>query len=144
MTLIERLKRWRTNRQPAALETWMTINCSDSGATISAAPPGKEPWQQHFLWDRVERICFTDGCLYDSDEFAVYTTEQPQPYFIPLDAKGGAEFWKWVRDRHLFPDEVSAIAVRASAGETICWPATDVPSISRRQDNATGNAIGSA
>ena len=74
-----------------------------------------------FAWAEVERVCFKDGGL-ATDLFYVWERGGDEATIEPVEADGGLESWDELRARELFPDEVSALAVRSVDGGYYCWP----------------------
>ena len=72
-------------------------------------------------WPAISAVCFQDDGL-GSDEFRIYTDSQ-DPILVPVEAHGGNNFWKELVKRDLFPEELSAKAVRStSSGNVFWWP----------------------
>lgn len=73
-------------------------------------------------WNDVRAVCFIDGGL-SSDCFYTLTRSSSDPIMIPAEAEGGISFWEALKQRDLFPPEVSDIAVRSTVpGAQLWWP----------------------
>lgn len=59
-----------------------------------------------------------------SDEIYVFTTQRPESYLIPTEAKGGGELWSEIMRRKLFDPELAIKAV-TSIDTLYCWPADE-------------------
>ncbi len=81
----------------------------------------KEPTVRRFEWAGVCRVCFKDRGL-SSDVFYISTTDSEKPFMVPTEAQEGEAFWTALRERGLFPEEISAAAVRSTDGGFYCWP----------------------
>lgn len=111
----------RLSLSSKALDQWYEVKFDDETVFLKAEPPGCEAWSQCFLWSEVERICFKAEGLEASDGIYVFTSQRPESFVIPTEAKGGAEFWSEVLDRGLFDAELAVRAASAVSG-TFCWP----------------------
>ncbi len=105
-----------------SLSDWFSISCDVDGATISATPPGGEPWSSRFEWIDVNRVCFKAGGVFESDAYYVFTATRPESYVVPSEAAGGPEFLDQLMARGLFPAEVAIEATMLPEGDLLCWP----------------------
>ncbi len=103
------------------LDEWFEVTFDDVEVYVNAAPPGREPWSQQFRWDEIERICFKAEGFDLSDGIYVFTSQRPESFVIPTEAKGGGRFWSEIIDRNLFDAELAIQAASATSG-TFCWP----------------------
>ena len=106
---------------PARLCDWYVITFDDHAVYLHAEPPGREPWSQQFAWDSVVRVCFEAEDFLASDGIYVFTTQRPESYAIPTEARGGQELWFEILRRKLF-DASLAIKAATSTGGLYCWP----------------------
>ena len=106
------------------LSEWFTVAFDDQRVTMAARPPGRAPWEQSFLWSEVERVCFKSEGALASDGIYIFTTQRPESFVVPTEAKGGLEFWFRVVERGLFPSEMAIKAASLPEGEMVCWPAS--------------------
>ena len=90
--------------------------------TLRASPPRSRPWEQTFAWSEVTRICFKSEGKTASDGIYVFTAQRPESFVIPIEAKGGADFWGQVVKRGLFPEDRAISAASSSDGTMTCWP----------------------
>jgi len=61
-----------------------------------------------------------------SDEIYVFTTQRPESYLIPTEAKGGSELWSEIIRRGLFGPEL-AIKAASSVEGLFCCPPLEKP-----------------
>jgi len=111
--------------QPATvpgLAEWFSVAYDTSTVTISARPPGSAQWEQRFGWSEVTRVCFKSGGFMVSDGIYVFTTQRPESFVIPTEARGGAEFWSQIAKRGLFPADLMIKAASLEEGKVLCWP----------------------
>ncbi|MFN8986356.1 MAG: hypothetical protein ACK5VR_08615 [Burkholderiales bacterium] len=118
-----RLLRSRAPLRP--MSEWLTVTFDDTQVTMSAQPPGKQPWEQSFLWADVIRVCFKSEGLLASDGVYIFTSRRPESFVIPIEANGGSEFWSKVVERGLFPPELAIKAAALPEGALSCWPALE-------------------
>jgi hypothetical protein len=107
--------------RPKPLNEWFFVTFDDKTVRMRAEPPGKEPWAQEFAWDTVVRVCFRAEDLFVSDGVYVFTTQRPESYVIPTEARGGGELWSEILRRKLF-DAALAAEAASSTGGLFCWP----------------------
>jgi hypothetical protein len=129
MSLLSRLKLWTRSRKPLSLDKWFFVTYDEFTVSIRATPPGGEAWEQSFLWSTIERVCFKDEGLYQSDGIYVFTSERPESFVIPTEANGGSDFFGELVGLGLFPAEVMAKAVSSTDGGFYCWPAMESNSV---------------
>ena len=103
------------------IDQWFEVRFDDECVYVSASPPGREPWSQQFRWNEIERICFKAEGFDLSDGIYVFTSQRPESFVIPTEAKGGGRFWLEIIDRKLFDAELAIEAASALSG-TFCWP----------------------
>ena len=103
------------------VKDWYTVEFDSDYVRLSASPPERQPWIQEFRWADIERICFRAEGLAVSDGIYVFTGERPESYAIPIEARGGQEFWAEIIKRGLF-DAALAIRSAASTSGVFCWP----------------------
>jgi hypothetical protein len=134
MSIVRRFLSLLSRRRPARVSDWYFVTFDDQVVRLQARPPGREPWEQEFRWDKIVRVCFmAEKDMWTSDGIYVFTSERPESYAIPSEASGGSEFWAEVLRRRLF-DPALAIRAALSDGELLCWPdaATGQPPAANR------------
>ncbi len=122
MSLFSHIKSWNRSRKPLPLDQWFFVTFDEFTVNIRVAPPGGDAWEQSFLWSTIERVCFKDEGLYQSDGIYVFTSERPESFVIPTEANGGSEFFGKLVGRGLFPAEIMAEAASSTDGGFYCWP----------------------
>src|SRR5687768_1450155 len=103
------------------LSQWYRVHFDDRAVYRNVTPPGGEPWSDEFAWDKVVRVCFHTGSLFESDELYIFTSEREESYLIPTEADGGKELVDELIHRDLFPAELM-LEVVTTEGELRCWP----------------------
>lgn len=107
--------------RPVPVSEWFSVQSDGAAVRISARPPGGAPWEVEFRWDEIERVCFKAEGLGASDGIYVFTRGRPESYSVPVEARGGVDFWGELIGRGLFSAELAIEA--AQAGEGVwCWP----------------------
>ncbi|HUT93198.1 MAG TPA: hypothetical protein VMY37_27285 [Thermoguttaceae bacterium] len=104
---------------------WFEVTFDSETVRIRAAPPGREPWEQEFRWDEVQKVCFAPE-FPGPDGIFVFTSRRPESYAIPSEAEGGIDFWGEIIRRGLFDAELAIKAAFAEEG-LFCWPPDDAP-----------------
>lgn len=103
------------------LENWFIVTWDDEYIYRNVSPPGKAAWDDQFRWADIESICFEATDYMFSDDLYFFTTDRPESYVIPIEAKGGAELWERVIEKKLFDADL-AIKAATSPGGIFCWP----------------------
>ncbi len=88
---------------------------------LEVTPPRKASWKDVFSWSSVRRVCFKCEGLTASDGIYVFTSQRPESYAIPTEARGGAELWAEILRRGLF-DPALAIRTASSVEGLFCSP----------------------
>jgi hypothetical protein len=101
---------------------WFTVEFDDERVTLSARPPGRDAWEQSFLWSEVNRVCFKSEEVSISDGIYIFTTQRAESFVVPTEATGGIEFWSKVIELGLFPSELAIQAATSGVGAFLCWP----------------------
>jgi hypothetical protein len=116
--------RFRRIKTPAVpLHDWYAVTFDDECVTMTAKPPGRDSWEQSFRWSEVERVCFKSEGALASDGIYIFTTQRPESFVVPTEAKGGVEFWSEILERRLFSSDLAIKAATLTGGEILCWPA---------------------
>lgn len=102
---------------------WFEVSFDSETVRMRASPPGREPWEQEFRWDEVQRVCFAAE-FPASDGMFVFTSKRPESYAIPSEAKGGVDLWNEIIRRGLFDAEL-AIEAAFAENRLFCWPPDD-------------------
>jgi hypothetical protein len=124
MRLFAKVRTFFARNRPRPLHEWFFVTFDEQAVYMRAEPPGRPSWSQSFRWDSVVRICFKAEDMYVSDGYA-FTSERPESYVVPTEARGGAELWSEILRRKLF-DAAMAIEAAGSDGGLYCWPPTEV------------------
>ena len=123
--MLFRLIRW-LNEGPSEpyLKDWFSVHYDQTKVELAANPPRRRAWSQSFEWSTVERVCFKDEGLEASDVLYVFTSLRPESFVIPVEAKGGDEFFNELVSRGLFPAQLMKEAALSIDGRHYCWPPT--------------------
>jgi hypothetical protein len=105
------------------LEQWYQVSFDDRAVYRNVAPPGSQPWSDACTWEKIVRVCFRTGSLFESDEVYIFSSEREESYLIPTEAGGGRELVDELMRRGLFPAELMLEAM-ATEGQLFCWPDT--------------------
>jgi hypothetical protein len=103
------------------LSEWFFVEWDKEEVRLRANPPGKEPWEQSFLWKDIIRVCYKAEGLEGSDGIYIFTSGRPESYVVPTEASGGSELWGEILSRGLF-DAALAIKAASSSEGLFCWP----------------------
>ena len=123
--MLKRLVSWfKAREESKKLENWFSVTWDDEYIYRDVAPPGKAAWSDKFKWHDIERICFQATDYMYPDDIYFFTTERPESYVVPTEAKGGSELWAMVIEKRLFDAELAIKAVTSSKG-LFCWPEPD-------------------
>ena len=104
-----------------ALNEWFSVHFDNEAVHIEATPPGGTAWADDIQWERIIRVCFKAGDLFDSDEIYLFTDERPESYLIPTEASGGLALWTEIIERKLFDADL-AIKAATATNEIFCSP----------------------
>jgi len=120
--MIKRFVGWLKARDESKkLENWFSVSWDTEYIYRNVAPPGKQPWSDKFRWSDIERICFDATDYMYSDDIYFFTSERPESYVIPTEAKGGEELWSLVLEKGLFDADLAIKAATSPEG-MFCWP----------------------
>lgn len=125
MRILSRVLEFLKRSRVRPLSEWYSVACDDEGVTLDVRPRWKRATTASFHWKDVVRVCFEARDYLQSDCVYVFTSGRAESYVIPLDAKGGKEFWGQVLDRKLFDAELAIVAAGAAVG-LFCWPPPEV------------------
>jgi hypothetical protein len=106
------------------LAEWYRVGFDERAVYRDVAPPGGEPWSDHFGWDDIVRVCFITGSLFESDELYIFTSTREESYVIPTEAEGGQAVVDELLRRELFSAEMMIEAV-TTEGQLFCWQPVD-------------------
>ena len=99
-----------------------TVTLNEEAFTVTELLRGRRSTNYSATWSSIAAVCFLDGGL-GSDVFHIYTSSASSPILVPVEAAGGNLFWSQLTERGLFPEAISAQAVRScSKGSTLWWP----------------------
>jgi hypothetical protein len=79
-------------------------------------------WNQTFRWADVRRVCYKDEGMTASDNILLALKDREHVVVVPVEAKGGAEFFDALCNRGFMPEEVRRKAVSDTSGGIHCWP----------------------
>lgn len=105
---------------------WFSVRFDDSAITLRVDPPGSDAWQATIAWDRIIRVCFQSGELFECDVIYIFTDERPESYAVPIEADGGQALWFEILNRNLF-DAETAIEAATATNELFCCPPPSRP-----------------
>src|SRR5262245_59917421 len=106
------------------ISEWYRVQFDDRAVYRNVWPPADEPWSDEFVWDKVVRVCYRTGGLFESDELYIFTSEREESYLIPTEAEGGNDLIGELLRRGLFPADLM-LEVLKTEGELRCWPPVD-------------------
>ena len=106
---------------PEDVSQWFRVWLDETHVYRSARPPGREAWNDHFVWAEVIRVCLQVEPFPTSNGIYVYTRARPESYVIPVEAEGGVELLKQLIQRKLFDAALAIEAASATEG-LFCWP----------------------
>jgi len=120
--MFKKVINWFKAREEAKkLENWFEVSWDEDYIYRKVSPPKKEAWNDKFKWSDIESICFSATDYMDSDDILFFTTERPESYVVPTEAKGGNDLWYEVLNRKLFDSELAVKAATSPEG-IFCWP----------------------
>jgi hypothetical protein len=99
---------------------WFTVQWDDKSVSLDARPPSRKPWTANFKWSDIQRVCFKAEDITCSDGICVFTSDRPESWVIPTEAKGGQDFLNELIERELFDAELLIKASCATEG-IFCW-----------------------
>jgi len=112
---------WGRYPESAPLSEWFQVRFDDAIISLHVAPPKKDPWAAAIRWERIIRVCFNAGDLYNPDMIYIFTDERPESYSIPSEADIEGALWNEIVRRQLFDAEV-AIRAMSSTNKLFCYP----------------------
>ena len=115
---------WIRYPEPTPLSEWFQVRFDDAVVSLNVNPPKKEPWTAEIQWERIIRVCFNAGDLYNPDMIYIFTDERPESYSIPSEADVEGALWNEIVRRQLFDADV-AIRAMSSTNKLYCCPAID-------------------
>lgn len=111
----------RSKSKTSPVTEWFKVEFDDAVISLRVNPPKREPWTAEIKWERIIRICFNSGDLYNPDTIYIFTDERPESYSIPSEADLEGALWNEIISRNLFDPEV-AIQAMSSTNELFCCP----------------------
>lgn len=109
----------------AAVSDWWYVRFDEQTVTHGVNPPKKSNrtgWEQQFLWKDIIRVCYLTEESPVSDGIYVFTSTRKESYVIPIEAKGGTEFWRAIVGRKLSSSDIAQIARSLPVGTLKCTP----------------------
>ena len=123
--MFSKIANWfKSRKESRKLENWFSVHWDEEYIYRAVSPPGEEAWNDSFKWADIERICFEATDYMYSDDIYIFTTERPESYVIPIEAKGGSALWDLILSKKLFDAELAIKAATSTEG-TYCWPETN-------------------
>ena len=77
---------WHQDVKSSPLSEWFQVRFDDTVISLQVKPPGRDSWAAEIKWERIIRVCFNAGDLYDPDMIYIFTDERPESYAIPSEA----------------------------------------------------------
>ncbi|HKB64664.1 MAG TPA: hypothetical protein VKC61_02335 [Pyrinomonadaceae bacterium] len=108
-------------KKPIPLVDWFRVRFGDVAINLQVDPPNRGPWEAQIKWERIIRVCFNAGDLYNLDVIYVFTDERPESYSIPSEADVEGALWNEIIRRQLFDAEV-AVKAMSSLNKLFCCP----------------------
>src|SRR4029079_8043159 len=105
---------------PNKLDEWFVVRHDEVGVHLDVSPPGREPWQASIPWASVQRVCFKCEGPEISDGIYIFSSQRPESYVIPTEARGGSDIWSEILSRGLFDPDLASRAAASVAG-LFCW-----------------------
>jgi hypothetical protein len=115
---------WNQYPQSSPLSEWFQVRFDDAVISLQVKPPRRKSWAAEIKWERIIRVCFNAGDLYDPDMIYIFTDERPESYSIPSEADIEGALWNEILRRQLFDAEV-AIQAMSSTNKLFCCPAIE-------------------
>ena len=110
------------DKQQGGWWTQFSVSFNETGFTVTELCRKKPQIVQSTAWSDIHCVCFKDGGI-GSDCFFVFVREQSEPLMVPISASGGLEFWNELKERALFPPEISGQCVQSVVtGAEFWWP----------------------
>jgi hypothetical protein len=112
---------WHQHPQSSPVGEWFQVRFDDAVISLKVKPPRRESWVAEIRWERIIRVCFSAGDLFDPDMIYIFTDERPESYSIPSEADIEGALWNEILRRELFDAEV-AIQAMSSTNKLFCCP----------------------
>ena len=107
-----------------SLAEWFRVEIDETTIRLQVNSPNRSSWKAEIKWERIIRVCFKAGDLYDPDVIFVFVDERPESYAIPMEAHGASALWNEIIQRQLF-DAAVAIEAAKSTNKLFCCPAME-------------------
>ena len=121
MSLFDSARAWWRTRQ-TRLSDQLLVEFNESTATVRVLRDLDPQLNQTFAWADIRRVCFVDGGLYSTDLIHIFVEGREGSIVIPIEARGGTDFFGAVCERGLFPESVWRKTIADTSGGTHCWP----------------------
>jgi hypothetical protein len=122
MNLFAAVRSFIANKQHRGWWASFSVASDDSGFTVTEHQRRKQRIAQGAAWNDVYGVCFKDAGL-GCDCFFIFARNHQEPIMVPVEASGGLEFWGQLKERLLFPQEISGQCVQSSkSGAEFWWP----------------------
>ena len=99
---------------------WFEVTFDEVEIRLEVKPPGTARCET-FQWQQIERICYRVEYLGVSDGIYLFLAQRDGSLAVPVDAKGGFQFWQEILRRNRFDTQL-AIEVATAIDGTYCWP----------------------
>jgi ankyrin repeat protein len=98
----------------------LSVSFDGDAISLRVEPPDGAAREEQIRWERIVRVCFKPGCLYESDEVHLFTEGRADGYLIPTKADGGGGLWGEILRRNLFDPMVAREAEASPRKEMFC------------------------
>jgi len=122
MRLLDLIRHLRVRAQTGAPGCAITVLFDDGLVWVRRRDFDVVGMQVRFSWESIRRVCFKDNGPFASDLIHVFVAGHAKAITIPLEAEGGGEFWRALRDRKILPGDFHERATLATDGGLYCWP----------------------
>jgi hypothetical protein len=120
--LFERLRAWWLKRRPRPLDELLSVEFDESAVRVVVLERLETNWNQQFLWQDIERVCFQDAGLMQSDVLFISVQGREKAVVVLMEARGALSFFGALTERGYFPEHVWRRAIGETSGGTHCWP----------------------
>lgn len=122
MLSLQSIRIWLLSKRPKALSELLAVELDDARVKVLVLEKLDPTWNQEFVWADISRICFKDEGLHSSDSIIIQLNGREIPVVVPIEAKGGSEFFEALTERGYFPEELWRRAIGETSGAMHCWP----------------------
>jgi hypothetical protein len=119
---LQRLVAWWRSRLRRSVREEIAVEFDQDSVQIRVLADLDAEWNQTFRWADVERVCFTDAGMYQSDIIRISVRGRKDLVVVPIEAAGGSAFFGAICNRGLLPEHMWRRAMGETSGRTYCWP----------------------